>query len=359
MTARVQSLLDYHEVTNFGSQANLLFQQEQARSTYLALTKEEQEDLARRAITEIAKGNRRLENALYCLACFQPGCLNHFHNILLENRILWPGEIFFGAGSDVAKEMIALCDKYCLTALAWIGGDTVQKFFSNCRTQLPSWCGELRPHQFAEHAGWELTDQGGRRNLFTETAHPLLSPNIASNVDQTVKIGLTAKENCGWCNRTMVNLIEFAHIESMIPDQGIGPVRVVTCQICTCYGGPLFIKNGQNDEAIWHECNRMPSYLPPASEEWGAFPTAVMSTDTRHFLQAANWSMVPGVSFSQVGGLPTWIQGPEFPSCPDCSQKMPFIGQISNADFMQYGEGIYYAFRCPHCDVTATFYQQT
>ncbi len=38
---------------------------------------------------------------------------------------------------------------------------------------------------------------------------------------------------------------------------------------------------------------------------------------------------------------------------------MPFIGQISNEDFMDYGEGIYYAFHCADCDVTATRYQQT
>jgi hypothetical protein len=38
---------------------------------------------------------------------------------------------------------------------------------------------------------------------------------------------------------------------------------------------------------------------------------------------------------------------------------MPVVGQISNEDFMEYGEGIYYAFRCPRCNVTATCYQQT
>jgi hypothetical protein len=104
-----------------------------------------------------------------------------------------------------------------------------------------------------------------------------------------------------------------------------------------------------------------PSYLPSDSSEWDAFPESplVLTKRTRHFLEGAKWSILPGVAFSQVGGLPTWIQDAEYPTCPDCSQKMPFIGQISNEDFMEYGEGIYYAFRCPQCNVSATCYQQT
>ena len=42
--------------------------------------------------------------------------------------------------------------------------------------------------------------------------------------------------------------------------------------------------------------------------------------------------LVPGVRFSQVGGHPTWIQGAEYPRCPECSGAMPFIAQISNED---------------------------
>jgi hypothetical protein len=113
-------------------------------------------------------------------------------------------------------------------------------------------------------------------------------------------------------------------------------------------------------EPVWHEGNAKPGYLPPDSSDWGAFPKAplVLSEHTRHYLEAANWSMLPGVAFSQVGGLPTWIQDAEFPSCPNCANTMPFIGQISNEDF-DHGEGIYYCFHCPQCDVTATSYQQT
>lgn len=85
----------------------------------------------------------------------------------------------------------------------------------------------------------------------------------------------------------------------------------------------------------------------------------VLSGESRHYLETANWSTLPGVAFSQIGGFPTWVQDAEYPGCPDCSETMPFVGQISNEDFLEFAEGIYYAFHCPKCNVSATGYQQS
>jgi hypothetical protein len=38
---------------------------------------------------------------------------------------------------------------------------------------------------------------------------------------------------------------------------------------------------------------------------------------------------------------------------------MLFIGQVSGEDVEDLGEGIYYAFVCHECQVSATLYQQT
>ena len=62
---------------------------------------------------------------------------------------------------------------------------------------------------------------------------------------------------------------------------------------------------------------------------------------------------------SQVGGLPSWIQDPEYPSCPKCQRRMKFFGQISNEEIEDYSEGIYYMFLCSDCGIGATGYQQT
>jgi DNA-directed RNA polymerase subunit RPC12/RpoP len=63
--------------------------------------------------------------------------------------------------------------------------------------------------------------------------------------------------------------------------------------------------------------------------------------------------------FSQLGGHPTWIQDAYYSRCPDCSQRMMFVGQVSNDDVQELAEGIYYAYACDRCQVSATSYQQS
>src|SRR5262249_48292730 len=157
----------------------------------------------------------------------------------------------------------------------------------------------------------------------------------STQADSAVKVGVPAEETCGWCGARLVDLLRFQDIEPIFPAQGAGPVRVLTCHTCTCFG-TVFIKCGPNGQATWHARNERPSYLPDSSD-LPAFPATplVMATITRHFLAAADW-VLPGVAFSQVGGLPTWIQDAAYPVCPGCDETMPFVGQISNEDIMEY-----------------------
>jgi hypothetical protein len=63
--------------------------------------------------------------------------------------------------------------------------------------------------------------------------------------------------------------------------------------------------------------------------------------------------------YSQIGGHPTWVQDAEYPACSNCGKTMPCIGQISCGDVGPRSEGIFYAFLCPDCAMTASTYQQT
>jgi hypothetical protein len=137
-------------------------------------------------------------------------------------------------------------------------------------------------------------------------------------------------------------------------------LRVTTCDVCSCFG-TVFSKNDGSGGAAWHPLNTRPDYLPKNPDDWEAFPEQplVLSGQKRHFMESASWIYLPGMEFSQIGGLPTWVQDAEYPDCPDCSQKMFFIGQISNEDFDPLMEGIQYCFVCQQCNVTATNYQQS
>lgn len=267
MNDPVQDLLDFHARSYFGNRENLYLREAQARAAYLALTAAEQEELAREAITRIDNGKTRFEQALLCLACFQPGSLEPFHQSLLARRILYPGVLYLGADADIAQQLVALCeDGHALAALAWIGDETAQAAFSRWRSDPPGWAGKLflAPHRYAAVAGWELTSEGKRRDLFHPVAFPLVA-RAAAQADNAVTVGVPAEESCGWCGLRLVDLLQFRDIGAVLPDQGTRPVRVVTCHTCTCFG-TVFTGYDADGHATWHARNERPSYLPNSSD---------------------------------------------------------------------------------------------
>lgn len=365
MNRPVRELLDFHGTSNFGSGENLIARQREAREIYASLTVEEQAMLAETVIAPSDHEDDRSWEVLCCLACFQPGSLRRFQKRLVKERMLYPGVIFHGADSGVADELMTLLEddghrNHALVALAWIGDEAVQSAFATWREQPPSWVSKLHvpPARYAHEAGWELTPDGARRNLFQEDATTLVPPDACESKDGSVRTGVESESTCDWCGRRLILLIDFGNIGTFVPGHGSGRVAIQTCDVCTCYGTIFGRVNA--GQPTCHPANDKPEYLPEDASDGGAFPREplVPSGRTRHYLEASDWSMLPAVAFSQVGGLPTWIQDAEYPSCPDCSNTMPFVGQISNEDF-DNGEGIYYCHHCPECDVTATSYQQT
>jgi hypothetical protein len=135
-------------------------------------------------------------------------------------------------------------------------------------------------------------------------------------------------------------------------------LRIETCDVCSCYG-IVYSQIDWNGGASWHPANERPDYLPDDTQGWGhpKENALLISRHRRPCIESADLNMP--ISFSQVGGHPSWEQDAEYPRCPSCTQKMVFIAQMSNEDYDQYAEGIYYAFLCRTCLVAATHYQQT
>jgi len=110
--------------------------------------------------------------------------------------------------------------------------------------------------------------------------------------------------------------------------------------------------------ASWHAGNVRPEFLLEEPGEPLTVNVRLVLGSPRGLLHAAH-QFLP-TSVSQVGGVPGWIQDAEYPRCPDCHETMPCISQVSPADLAgEPSEGLYYAFWCSPCRVTATGYQQT
>lgn len=367
MPSRIEIINEFHTTRSFGTQENVIARSKEVNQTYRDLTEPE--------IAEIVQGSLADGDdlvALVCLACLHPGSLKPFHQQFIEHGLVHPPVIYHEADEQCSA---ALADRITtavgshqkrdvLLCMAWAGNDEVQRLFASWRDARPAWAADLDvpPHAHANEAGWELLPNGKRHDLFYRTALPLIPPDSASQTVTGVKVGTPRDQHCPWCGRQLVSLLDVdSECEAVSFLRPSSPrLQVTTCDVCSAFG-VVFSKNDGSGESVWHPANVRPDYLPDDSSDWPAFPERplVLSGEHRHFMQSANWIHVPGVAFSQIGGLPTWVQYAEYPNCPDCSRKMLFIGQISNEDFDSMMEGIEYCFHCPQCNVTATSYQQS
>lgn len=367
MTARTEFIRSFQKKPSLGTRESLISRSREANRAFRHVTEAEIAELVQDALT----GDDDMQEVLPALACLQSGSLKPFHHRLIDREIVYPGLIYHDADEDCALRFVDLMrtsenrlrSNHLLLCMAWAGNAEVQKAFSRWRESPPAWAADLHvpPHAYADEAGWELTPDGQRRDLFFRTVRPLVKSGDAANSLVGVSVSIPTDETCPWCERLLVSLFDIDTRSETAAFLGLGgkALRVTTCDVC-CAFGTIFSKNDGKGGSKWHTANVRPNYLPDPSE-WDAFPERplVLSGERRHFMESASWSMVPGVSFSQMGGLPTWVQDAEYPLCPECSKKMLFVGQISNEDFDQMSEGIEYAFVCRACHVTAVTYQQS
>lgn len=367
MTSRIETICRFHSTRSFGTPENRIARSIEANQAYRNLASAEVVELVQIALA----GNDDVRQLLGCLACQRPGSLQRFQHHFIEQRIFHPAVIFHMADEGCVHELANLISSSdttgrndLLLCLAWAGNSVVRKLFSAWRAAPPAWVADLYvpPHAYTEEAGWELQTDGERRDLFFETSLPLVKPGEALRLAGCAAVSTPSHGTCPWCGRQLVALLDLDITSDILSFMRlpIARLRVTTCDVCSCYG-TVFSRNNGVEDSVWHSSNARPKYLPDDSSQWPPLPERplVLSGTARHFMESASWTIEPSVAFSQIGGLPTWVQDAEYPNCPDCDQKMLFIGQISNEDYDQWSEGIYYCFVCANCNVTATTYQQS
>lgn len=362
MHSPIETIKAFHSRRDFGTRFNLRAAQQEAAAAYRSLSPTECRTLAEFAL---ATGD---ENILAHLACFQPGSLAELHTECVQRGLLYPPQILHGANQQTADLLIRQLEdgsaeniNMLLLALAWAGNSTVVDAFRRWQSVPPAWSESLYvpPSEYAQEAGWELTADGNRRDLILHACRPLVPPDHPDAIPDVVGVNLPNASTCGWCARRMTVLFDFDLTSELLSFLGIEGtrLRVQTCDVCTCYG-MLFTQVDWHGSAGWHPANERPDYLPDNPDDW---PTPIenalhLSRRQRPVTESACRNMP--ISFSQVGGHPSWEQDAEYPRCPSCQQTMFFIAQLSNEDFDD-AEGIYYAFVCRACQTAATHYQQT
>ncbi|MNJ37863.1 hypothetical protein D3C77_326990 [compost metagenome] len=266
-----------------------------------------------------------------------------------------------------------------LLALAWVGDDTVANQFNEWRKNPPSWGSEFHvPVQdYSYEAGWELTAEGKRKNLFIPVNYAIEKREI-SQEDQSQEIqsqgrqystnndGFSlleaSQQPCPWCGGELTKLLELdsRHVAVQALHWPHPVITIETCMVCSAYD-VIFMEVNERGESVWSKYNHEPDYLPDNMDESVSDTTPnysfSLSKQPRGVYHGTEWIL--GGALTQIGGHPAWIQDAYYPKCPCCEKSMICLGQIDYDWVMDGNEGIYYILVCPDDRITTTLFQQT
>ena len=329
---------------------------------YQNLNSREIELLTQKLFTEI-KDEEEIVNILVHLSLFTDGfLLKKVYPKLVENKRFYPSEIYLHADDDIVNRLIELLSSgeyddnslsvnHILCCLAWIGTQKVADFFNEATNEKPEWSKKLHvpPSFYTEQGGWTILADGTIKQLTNKNVKVLENKHQAKEEYSEIPTFVKLQEKCPFCNNPIVTVFENEINGAVIPFS--------TCILCGCYE-PIFMRINDEGKSLWHNANKEwphhnGSYdIEPIEEN-----ILALSKEKREPTNTI--SQFVETSHSQIGGYPTWIQDSEYLNCPDCNEKMDFIGQVDMEDVEEYGEGIYYFHYCSNCHITGSNYQQT
>lgn len=371
----VEMLRIVHEPRTRDPLVNLLPPPRTFEEIYCSLTEEEAQRVMDLAVEDLRAGRTdRARDVASYLAAFTGFDLDRMLETWVAMRNFWPPLAFRNAGARIRDAIISALSPgwfratgsiradHALQALAWIGGDEVTAFFGKSDRSRPRWAKGLhiRPSEYALAAAWEVTGEG-RRDLSIPDCHALIPGEATPTPTDSVQVMRATEHACPWCRRPLVKLIrlDLAKLPFDSVNMGGKVFEVLTCDVCTCYqdDGFIYASLDEQGRGRLHPKNPGPSFLPTPLD-WLPSPWAGVSVHLRRRSPtcAADWCLP--TTLSQVGGLPGWVQDFNYPKCVECGRTMTFVAQIDQAQFRGF-EGVYYAFVCQDCRVTATTYQQT
>jgi hypothetical protein len=172
-------------------------------------------------------------------------------------------------------------------ALAWIGTEAVQAQFSAFRLHPPAWRAELfvLPENYSQEAGWELTENGGRRDLYFSTCFELIPIEQAIPFQRRTAEPTTSQECCAWCQRPLQRVLDLDLRDPRcrwITAEG-ERLCLAVCTRCSFYATTYLDitdaipDSGPLSKANWRSVPGRPSRSPSsrATPRWPLLPTAL------------------------------------------------------------------------------------
>jgi Domain of unknown function (DUF1963) len=170
-------------------------------------------------------------------------------------------------------------------------------------------------------------------------------------------------DRCRWCSSPLICLVDLDLTDQRLAflgrfvGRGLPRLQVAACERCSPYG-VIFSELDAAGRCRWSDHCTRPALLDAALDRQTVepLPRARLILDQRRRGPFVALELVDGGA-SQVGGHPLWSSDAWYPDCPGCSRPMAFVAQVQTSDLREPAAGVWYAFVCFDCSITASSYQ--
>lgn len=333
------------------------------RELFNALDSYEFESLKARLETMIESGDESqttvVESILSDLLLYAPFDLDPLISKLISITEFVGYSILRGGARYTKEELyrqLPTNPNFALIGLAWVGDEETVDQFSKWRAASPIWAEKLHcpAYQYSYEAGWELTPDNRKRELFFRTCFGLRrSPPTESAVDPS--------EKCASCHRALFYL----NVKSVLLETAFripvpsAELIIPFCDLCTRISETVLEIQPSGPAKISVEnltTTQVPDWFFSADDAGGSLDVLLDEDARDPFYAAQSFSRS---TCSQLGGFPTWLQDAEYPRCETCMRTMNFLMQIDSDEFEELYPGTFYFFKCDVCTAKLSLLKQT
>lgn len=175
------------------------------------------------------------------------------------------------------------------------------------------------------------------------------------------RFGGFAEGTCAGCKGQLHRLLRLDAVPDGLPVSA--PTELVTC--LSCLGWEL------EEMFFRHEgVKALPLEGGQTEPEFSAGPLrecTVRLARTPARWRRQDWALSSSrENLSRIGGAPSWIQGADYPTCPDCRDRMKFLMQLDSdlptaagGEWLWGSGGVAYVSWCDDCRVSGALWQCT
>lgn len=237
-----------------------------------------------------------------------------------------------------------------------LNGDTLRELHSDSPLHIDLSL-EQRKHILAGLPEWQRNNR---------ISHP--SWQSDTNTITVGHMGGLLPHTCGLCYAPLQGLLSLKQPKLA----GIASNTAIEFGTClSCLGwesdGAMFYRHDAQGKPYSHPIQQSDVVQTPQFSQANLLEAEVNIYRASHRWAYQDWGTSNDrQNLHRVGGAPSWIQGAEYPDCPDCHRRMYFVMQLDSGlpladgnEWLWGSGGCNYTFWCEDCRVSAHLWQCT